>query len=294
MPRRKFIKYGTVTSLGVGLAGCNADSGSQSQNSTGGNNTTQGTAVTTAESTSTDESTDTAESTNTSEKSGQSALHPVYGFTAPSADVEPPVEPDHEVQMLFGDVRENQPEWASESIAEVYFEPTGLYIEPGDVVKFNAATPHHNVMSYHPAYAFSPRVPKGVPPLASPILATDAYWLYRFDTEGVYDLNCSPHQFMGMAMRIVVGSATGPGAEPLPELGTKAATVSDLESGGKEPRLPSGTAYTVLQDSALDPKHIINKKSVKWEKLADESKQLWPIVVGPPNGDSETTTGTET
>jgi plastocyanin len=49
-----------------------------------------------------------------------------------------------------------------------FFEPTGLCVEPGDTVKFNMATPHHNVVAYHSGFGFVRRVPNGVPPFPGP------------------------------------------------------------------------------------------------------------------------------
>lgn len=34
-------------------------------------------------------------------------------------------------------------------IPEFFFQPTGLYVEPGDTVRFIADTPHHTATTYH-------------------------------------------------------------------------------------------------------------------------------------------------
>jgi plastocyanin len=137
-------------------------------------------------------------------------IHPAYGFPALSDDVEPPIEPDREVELRTG-MREDRPN------PEFFFDPTGVCVEPGDTVRFSMVSPFHNVMAYHPGFGQARRVPENVPPISSPLFAEGAYWLYTFDEPGVYDLYCGPHAFLGMVVRVVAGEASGPGAEPVPE-----------------------------------------------------------------------------
>lgn len=200
---------------------------------------------------------DSATPPPTPQPSGADAIDPQFGFVGRSPDAEPPVEPDHEVQLLIGE-REGGP------VPEFYFDPVGLYVESGDVVKFVMATPDHTVTAYHPALGRTHRVPDGVPAVSSPVLGGGTYWLYRFETPGVYDLDCAPHEPFGMAMRVVVGEATGPGAEP----------VSMAEPSHGEPRPPYQTSATVLADAALDPDAIVENGRVGWADLDAESKQL--------------------
>ena len=143
------------------------------------------------------------------DRSGEE-IHPVFGFAALSMDVEPPVEPDHVV-----DAETRPPE--DREIPEFFFEPTGLYVEPGDTVQFRLVSPHHSVTAYHPALGIQQRVPDDVPPFSSPVLPVNAYWLYTFEQPGVYDMHCGPHEIFGHVIRIVAGEATGPGSEPVPE-----------------------------------------------------------------------------
>jgi len=112
-----------------------------------------------------------------------------------------PLQPDHEVDL------ETRPQ-EGRPVPEFYFEPTGRFVEAGDVVRFNLATPDHTVTAYHPRLGRQRRVPEGIPPFSSPVLGTDAFWLYRFDEPGVYDVLCAPHEIFGMVMRIVVGEPT--------------------------------------------------------------------------------------
>lgn len=179
-----------------------------------------------------------------------------FGFTATSPDTTPPVEPDHTVNLELTPRQDRE-------IPEFYFEPTGLAVEPGDTVKFNLATPHHNVNAYHPAFGYNQRVPDGVPPFSSPILSAGDYWLYTFEQEGVHDVVCAPHEIFGMAGRIVVGSASGPGANPVGEA-----------PGGEQARPPEFTAGLVLSDEAMAPEAIAEQGSVSWSDIADENKRL--------------------
>lgn len=182
-------------------------------------------------------------------------VHPVFGFSTLEADIEPPVEPDHEIETMIRPVEGRE-------IPEFFYEPTGLFVEPGDTVRFSLTTPHHTVTAYHPAFGQVQRVPDGVPPFSSPALGGGAYWLYTFETEGVYDFHCGPHESFGHAGRIVAGSATGPGAE------------DESEGEGEELRPPVFAAGTVLGDPALDPERIVDRGRVSWDEIADESKEL--------------------
>ncbi len=247
-----------------------------------------------------------------SQATGQ--IRPAFGFPALSDDVEPPVEPDREVE-LYTEMREDRPN------PEFFFDPTGVYVEPGDTVRFSLVSPFHNVMAYHPGFGQTRRVPEDVPPISSPLFAEGAYWLYTFDEPGVYDLYCGPHEFLGMVVRVVAGEASGPGAEEVPEpafsasqdagegvpgnvtaenatvdanetVGGQADNMSagnetagnataDNETAGdgqpsedQELSPPSGLAATVLRDDALDPENIIEQETVSWDDIADESKEI--------------------
>lgn len=241
-------------------------------------------------------------------------VHPVLGyigFQLEEADELPEdLRPAHEVELNTdlpemrggeagtgdgSDDREGAQEHGNEvggngmpSIPEFYFEPTGLSIEPGDVVQFTLASPDHTVTAYHPDLGRQRRVPEGVPPFSSPVLGGEAFWLYRFDEPGVYDVLCSPHEIFGMVMRIVVGEPEEDFGEPAPP----------------DRRGPVLTAELVLNDEALAPANIDAEGEVSWADLADESKRPLLGPEDPPengerdesedgedeNGESEQTT----
>ena len=126
------------------------------------------------------------DSANVRKTSGQGAgqqacpipncIHPVLGYSGlDSTDNLPaPLRPDHEVELLVEFV-------PGRELPEFIFQPTGLFVESGDVVQFTFEAPEHSVTAYHPAQGRQRRVPEGVPPFTSPILTGGDFWLYRFD-----------------------------------------------------------------------------------------------------------------
>lgn len=154
----------------------------------------------------------------------------------------------HDVQMFIS---------GGESGTEFYFEPAGLYIQPGDTVRFIGVTPHHTVTAYHAQHGKAHRVPDGVPPFSSPIVPVTETWEYTFDTVGTYDVWCGPHEPWGMVMRIVVGEPGGPAEEP----------VTDFSPEGA-----FGAAGTVLNDTALASANIVSLGQVAWADISAEAK----------------------
>ncbi|MFC7018923.1 MULTISPECIES: plastocyanin/azurin family copper-binding protein [Haloarcula] len=193
--------------------------------------------------------------------------------------------------------------------ADFFFQPTGLHVQPGDVVKFVFTTPDHNVVSYHPAFGMRRRVPVGVDAFSSPLqgwradtIADDqieppaepgedgeadeddedeeageddedgengdeeeeeasapvpSTWLHAFETEGVYDILCSPHEGFGMTLRVVVGDVE--------EAPFETSTPDNLAP----PRAgPVGLARVTLTDPALEPANIVEQGRVPWQALS--------------------------
>ena len=192
----------------------------------------------------------------------------------------------HEVRTLI-----SGPPTAEGRPADFYYQPTGLHVEPGDVLNFVFETPDHNVVAMHPAYGMRRRVPLGVDAFSSPLLGWrpdsipgDAVeppaeggdgggegdeggeggddgpepdtWLVRLDTPGVYDLICSPHEGFGMAMRVVVGEETATAFE-----------TTDPDAL-PEPRVgPVGLSRVTLTDPALRPEAVVEAGRVEWGDL---------------------------
>lgn len=210
-----------------------------------------------------DSETDDGEETDAQET--HESVVPTFGFAA-NAGVEPPVEPDHEVQLTEREVeRDDNPFGVN---MEFFFDPTGLYVEPGDTVRFNVGQGVHTITGYHPDVGYEQRVP--AESISSPVHWEGTYFMYTFEETGVHDLFCFPHEFLGMVVRVVVGEATGPGAEPVPEPDYAFEEGEPLEDLSQ----PGGLAAAVLNDEAMAPENIVEQGEVAWDDIATESKRF--------------------
>lgn len=216
------------------------------------------------------------------------------GTDSDSGREETDVNSVHTVRTLIG------PSTNPQRPADFFYQPTGLHVDPGDVVRFVFETPDHTVTSYHPAFGMERRIPAGVDPFSSPIMGWDpdslpegvseppaeppaegdgesagddgaperedgpepSTWLYAFEEPGVYDVECAPHEGFGMAMRVVVGDGTDPDFE-----------TADPENL-PEPRAgPVGLARMVLTDPNLQPEAIVDAGRVEWSELRVNQQQ---------------------
>lgn len=145
---------------------------------------------------------------------------------------------------------------------EFYYEPTGLYVQPGESVRFVAQSPHHTVTAYHPLQGKPLRVPSvEVGPFSSPVVPMDESWTYTFSESGVYDFWCAVHEGYGMVGRVVVGEPLGPALEVSTDFGPLGTT---------------GMAGKVLADPALDPYRIMETTAVSWAEIDPANKALPP------------------
>lgn len=106
---------------------------------------------------------------------------------------------------------------------DVYFDPIGVWVEPGTTVRFVLSGGAHDTQAYHPANATDlMRIPEGAVPWNSGIMGGIYNTATTFDVtltvEGVYDYFCMPHESHGMVGRIVVGDANASPAPPVDEL----------------------------------------------------------------------------
>jgi plastocyanin len=87
-------------------------------------------------------------------------------------------------------------------------DPVGLYVEPGDTVKFEIGpgAPHSST-------SYEDRIPSDAETWDSGLLEEGETFEHTFDVEGTYDYNCSAHVSLGQVGRIVVGSPGGPATE---------------------------------------------------------------------------------
>ena len=102
-----------------------------------------------------------------------------------------------------------------------YFDPIGLYVQPGDTVGFvivfsSGRTP--TVTAYHPENDnHELRIPEAAQPFDSGEVVSDPRepaFRWTFEEEGTYDYYSKFEEGMGMAGRIVVGKPGGPGEKP--------------------------------------------------------------------------------
>lgn len=105
--------------------------------------------------------------------------------------------------------------------AQVYFDPVGIHLRPGDSVRWIQVNGYHSVAAYHPANGNRElRIPEEAEPWDSDILLgqypnNGASFEHTFTVEGVYDYFCLPHEAAGMVGRIVVGKpGSGPATRP--------------------------------------------------------------------------------
>jgi plastocyanin len=90
----------------------------------------------------------------------------------------------------------------------VWFNPVGLHVKPGQTVRWINRDPgnSHTTTAYHPSNGGRPlRLPSAARPWNSDYLLPDDTFAVVFETVGVYDYFCQPHEHAGMVGRIVVG-----------------------------------------------------------------------------------------
>ena len=137
-----------------------------------------------------------------------------------------------------------------EMLTELYFDPVGLFVEPGETVSFENVSGTHSATAFHPeieTYSIAPkqRIPKDAPPWNTGMVnEAGAIRNVTFETVGTYDYFCIPHVHTGMVGRIVVGEAGGPA------------------TNDSNPY----TSYYSLPDS----EQIVNEKTVPFDAVAPE------------------------
>ncbi|HWA16584.1 MAG TPA: plastocyanin/azurin family copper-binding protein [Gemmatimonadales bacterium] len=97
--------------------------------------------------------------------------------------------------------------------SRVWFDPIGLYVEPGTTVRWIVRDNVHTTTAYHPGNdQHSLRIPEAATPWDSGFLVNPSdHFDLKLTVPGVYDYYCMPHEAAGMVGRIVVGAASGPG-----------------------------------------------------------------------------------
>lgn len=98
--------------------------------------------------------------------------------------------------------------WSDATGAAVGFDPVGLAVVPGTVVRWVLDSGIHSATAYHADLHDHPtRIPTEARPWDSGILVEPgAAYEARLEVPGVHDFYCLPHEAAGMVGRIVVGS----------------------------------------------------------------------------------------
>jgi plastocyanin len=100
--------------------------------------------------------------------------------------------------------------------SRAWFDPIGVYVEPGTTVRWIVRENVHTATAYHPRNdRHSLRIPESAQAWDSGFLVSPGdHFDVTLNVPGVYDYFCMPHEAAGMVGRIVVGRPIGPGAKP--------------------------------------------------------------------------------
>jgi plastocyanin len=177
MERRTFIRAVSVGATGglAGLSGCSAPGGNgeettEPEDEAGEDGTT--TETTTEDRTTTEGDETEAGETTTGEGGGT-----------------------EQIQMITED-------------SEYYYDPIGLFVEPGTTVEWVNEAGSHSSTAYSEGNggAEVTRIPDDAEPWNSEILSEEGgTFSYTFEVEGTYDYFCIPHKTLAMVGRVVCG-----------------------------------------------------------------------------------------
>ncbi len=91
--------------------------------------------------------------------------------------------------------------------SQQHFDPHIAWVEPGGTVTWELESGTHDAVAYHPDNDDKPlRMPEDGTPWRTELLSEQgATASHTFETEGVYDYYCTPHEGMGMVGTVIVG-----------------------------------------------------------------------------------------
>lgn len=100
-----------------------------------------------------------------------------------------------------------------------HFAPHMVWIEPGGTVTWVSESGQHDAVAYHPDNGDKPlRIPEGAESWDSGLLTAEGEtFSHTFETEGVYDYFCTPHEAVGMVGTVIVGEPDAHGQPALEE-----------------------------------------------------------------------------
>lgn len=117
---------------------------------------------------------------------------------------------------------------------EYYFDPIGLFVEPGTTVTFVNESGSHSSVAYEDGVgqATTTRMPDGAQSWESSVLSESGATVeHTLETTGTYDYFCGPHKTLGMIGRIVVGESGGPAEGSMPPDGDVPESQTIVDSG---------------------------------------------------------------
>ena len=142
-----------------------------------------------------------------------------------------------------------------------YYNPVGLYIKPGQTVRWICTKWGASVTAFHPENDNRElRIPENAQPFDSGILGDDINSIFEwtFKEEGTYDYFSRNHEVLGAVGRIVVGHPGGPAEKP-------------LGYGGREGRLPIFPRAKEVLDF-ISSQEIANKKLIRYPRQKFERR----------------------
>lgn len=88
-----------------------------------------------------------------------------------------------------------------------HFAPHAVWIEPGGTVTWENESGQHDAVAYHPDNDDKPRrMPADAEPWRTDLLTDEGETVsHTFETPGVYDYYCTPHEALGMVGTVIVG-----------------------------------------------------------------------------------------
>ncbi|UPV98895.1 plastocyanin/azurin family copper-binding protein [Halorussus gelatinilyticus] len=113
------------------------------------------------------------------------------------------------------------------------FDPAIVRVETGGTVTWTNVSRNHSATAYAPANDYSCRIPEGAESWDTGVFVENGKSSsHTFETPGVYDYYCTPHEPLGMVGTVVVGDpdpADQPGLQP-PDDGRSDRAASKLEA----------------------------------------------------------------
>jgi plastocyanin len=194
--RRRLLQLGGLAAAG-GLAGCSSSAPEATS-----------TAEPTPEDTSTDATTSTATPSET-EASGDGNPPGADQLGGPED-----LQTDPTVDALVLD--------SDQGAGQFVFSPAIVWVTQGSTVTWNIEGAGHSVTAYHEDNGKPMRVPEDASAFDSGTLAAGETYEHTFETPGVHNYYCKPHEGLGMVGLVIVeGAQGGPGTSK----------PSDLSSG---------------------------------------------------------------